>query len=110
MNAVSPSAVQGEAVTVPTLIASLLENAAKHPEALAIIDGDFTIEYGQFVDHARRLATRFADLGVNPGDRIVLHLGHCHQATVACYAALMLGAITVPLNVHLKAHELSRLM
>src|ERR1700754_138299 len=74
------------------------------------IDGDLTIEYGQFVDHAQRLAARFADLGVNPGDRIVLHLGHCHQAAIACYAAMMLGAITVPLNVHLKAHELARLM
>lgn len=110
MNVVSRPAVQSDAAEVPTLIASLLENAAKHPHAPAIIDGDLTIEFGQFVEDAHRLATRFADLGVRPGDRIVLHLGHCHQATVACYAAMMLGAIAVPLNVHLKAPELARLM
>jgi acyl-CoA synthetase (AMP-forming)/AMP-acid ligase II len=110
MNVVAPPVVQSDAADVPTLIASLIENAAKHPHAPAIIDGDLTIDFGQFVADAHRLATRFADLGVRPGDRIVLHLGHCYQATVACYGAIMLGAIAVPLNVHLKAPELARLM
>jgi acyl-CoA synthetase (AMP-forming)/AMP-acid ligase II len=110
MNVVPPSAGERVAAGVTTLIASLLENAAKHPQAPAIIDGDLTIGFGQFVEDAHRLATRFADLGVQPGDRIVLHLGHCYQATIACYAAIMLGAIAAPLNVHLKAPELARLM
>jgi acyl-CoA synthetase (AMP-forming)/AMP-acid ligase II len=110
MNVPSPSAAQDDALAVPTLIASLLENAAQNPHAPAIIDGDLTIDYERFVDEARRLATRFADLGVKRGDRIVLHLGHCYQSTVACYAAIMLGAIAAPLNVHLKAHELAKLI
>jgi acyl-CoA synthetase (AMP-forming)/AMP-acid ligase II len=110
MNTLSSTARRSEAAAVPTLIAALLESAAKHPTAPAILDGELTIEYGQFVENARRLAARFAELGVNPGDRVVLHLGHAHEALIACYAAMMLGAITVPLNVHLKAQELARLM
>ncbi|APR35963.1 class I adenylate-forming enzyme family protein [Paraburkholderia sp. SOS3] len=109
MNAISLAATAREAAAVPTLIASLLENAVKHPDAPAIVDGDLTLAYEPFVDAAQTLAARFAELGVNRGDRVVLHLGHSHQAMIACYAALLLGAITVPLNVHLKAHELARL-
>ena len=112
MNANSSSPVQSSAVPaqVPTLIASLLENANRHPDAPALCDGEVTISYGRFLEDARRLATRFADLGVQASDRIVLHLGNGHEAALACYASIMLGAIAAPLNVHLKAHELARLI
>lgn len=48
------------------------------------------------------LATRFAGalhhLGVQPGDRVSLHLPNCPQFLVAYFGALKAGAIVVPFN------------
>src|SRR2546427_2514915 len=50
----------------------------------------------------RTLADRFAGalhrLGVQPGDRVSLHLPNCPQFLVAYYGALRAGAVVVPFN------------
>jgi acyl-CoA synthetase (AMP-forming)/AMP-acid ligase II len=96
--------------SVPSLPAWLLQHAADRPDAPAIVQGDRTISYAALADLAQRLATRLSDLGVEAGDRIVLHLGNSEAAAIGTYASMMLGAIAVPLNIHLKANEFERLL
>jgi long-chain acyl-CoA synthetase len=110
MNATSSTPDQTATVALPDLVAALLMHAADRPEAPAVVHGSSTTTYGKFAGDAHRVAASLAGIGVTAGDRIVLHLGNCVEAAIGCYAAMMLGAIAVPLNVHLKPHEVSRLM
>jgi acyl-CoA synthetase (AMP-forming)/AMP-acid ligase II len=110
MNANFLSISQPAATAWPTLIASLLKHAEAHPDAPVVIQGDMTITYQGYVDQVRRLATSLFDIGVRAGDRVILHLRNCNESAIACYAAMMLGAIAVPLNVHYKPYELIGLM
>ncbi|WP_460910815.1 class I adenylate-forming enzyme family protein [Paraburkholderia jirisanensis] len=95
---------------VPSLPAWLLQHAADRPDTPAIVQGNRTLSYAALADLAQKLATRLSDLGVEAGDRIVLHLGNCEEAAIGTYASMILGAIAVPLNIHLKANELGRLL
>jgi acyl-CoA synthetase (AMP-forming)/AMP-acid ligase II len=103
------SAGQPTITVLPSLVTLLLKHANAHPDAPLVIQGDITITYRRFVDHVQRLATSLFDIGVKPGERVILHLGNCNEAAIAFYAAMMLGAIAVPLNIHHKPHVLSRL-
>ncbi|CAB3751445.1 class I adenylate-forming enzyme family protein [Paraburkholderia solisilvae] len=106
MNANSPSISQPTTTALPDLVASLLTQADAHPNAPVVIEGDITITYRRYADQVRKLSTSLFDIGVRPGDRVILHLGNCNESAIACYAVMMLGAIAVPLNVHYKPHEL----
>jgi acyl-CoA synthetase (AMP-forming)/AMP-acid ligase II len=92
------------------LIAPMLKHALDQPDAAALIQGDITVTYGEFADQVQRVSTRLFNMGITPGDRIILHLGNCLEAAIAFYAALMIGAIAVPLNTHLKPHEILKLL
>jgi long-chain acyl-CoA synthetase len=109
MEAIS-SAGQSATAELPTLIASLLKHVIDRPDAPAVVQRDITVTYGQLADQVQRLSTSLFDIGVKRGDRIVVHLGNCCEAAIACYAAMMLGAIAVPLNIHYKPYEIARLM
>jgi acyl-CoA synthetase (AMP-forming)/AMP-acid ligase II len=58
----------------------------------------------------QRLTASLSDIDVTAVERIVLQPGNCVQAANGCYAAMMRGAIAVPLSVHLKPNEVGRLM
>src|ERR1700761_5002462 len=103
------SAGQPTITVLPSLVTLLLKHADAHPDAPLAIQGDITITYRRFVDQVQRLATSLFDIGVKPGERAILHLGNCNEAAIALYAAMMLGAIAVPLNIHHKPLVLSRL-
>ncbi|CAB3754703.1 class I adenylate-forming enzyme family protein [Paraburkholderia solisilvae] len=110
MNIPAASATPTVNPSVPSLPALLLQHAADRPDAPAIVQGNRTMSYAALADLAQKLATRLSNLGVETGDRIVLHLGNSEAAVIGAYASMMLGAIAVPLNIHLKANELGRLL
>jgi 2,3-dihydroxybenzoate-AMP ligase len=56
------------------LIDHYLEAFAKWPERVAIIDDHETITYAQLAERAEHTARRLLDLGLKPGDRIVVQL------------------------------------
>ena len=56
------------------LIDHYLEAFAKWPERMAIIDDHETITYAQLAQRAERTARSLLDLGLQPGDRIVVQL------------------------------------
>ncbi len=87
-------------------IALMLERAAAHPDADAIVSVALTMTYGQLADGVRRAAARLRALGVRPGHVVgvrarpewealltlaVLHEGaatlHASEAVVASYGA-----------------------
>jgi acyl-CoA synthetase (AMP-forming)/AMP-acid ligase II len=110
MNILASSATPAINPSVPSLPAWLLQHAADRPDTPAIVQGDRTMSYAALAELTQKLATRLSDLGVKAGDRVVLHLGNSEVAAIGAYASMMLGAIAVPLNIHLKANELGRLL
>src|SRR5215203_901635 len=52
---------------------------------------------GTLLERAARVASALRDLGIDPHDRIAAQLTNREEAVVLQYAALMLGAVLVPM-------------
>lgn len=79
---------------------SNLTDAAKHwPQKVGLVFYDTPLSYAEMADTARRIAGFLAtDLGVKPGDRVMIQLQTTPQFVLAFYAILMAGAVVVPVN------------
>ncbi|QUR68225.1 (2,3-dihydroxybenzoyl)adenylate synthase [Mycobacterium spongiae] len=77
-------------------LASILDVAAsKWPQRPAIIDTDRTYTFAELDAVAHRVAAALADLGINPGDRVLLQLPNTTQFAVALFGLLRAGAVPV---------------
>jgi fatty-acyl-CoA synthase len=82
----------------------------QYPRKTAVICGDQRITYAQFADRAARLAGGLRNLGIQPGDRVAFLSGNCHRLLEAYYGVLEAGAVLLPLNIRLAAHELAYIL
>ncbi|MHA7649286.1 (2,3-dihydroxybenzoyl)adenylate synthase [Mycobacterium sp. ML4] len=82
--------------------------AAQWPQRPAIIDGERTYSFAELDAEADRIATALTDLGINPGDRVLLQLPNCCQFAVALFALLRAGAVPVMCLPGHRIAELSR--
>ena len=85
----------------------LLACAERHPEALAIVDGEQRATYAELLERARAAAGGLAALGVGPGDRVAAALKNRIETAVLYWGAQWLGAVFVPLNWRLRPDELT---
>jgi long-chain acyl-CoA synthetase len=72
--------------------------ALEVPDRPAIAFLGASITYGELRSMVARLATAFARLGIDRGDRVGIMLPNCPQYVVAAFAALRLGAVVVNVN------------
>jgi len=87
------------------LARNLAHTAAIHPDRPAVKLDDHVLSYTELLAVSARMATMLRDLGVAPGDRVALQLPNVPAFPVACYGALLAGAVVVPMNPLLKARE-----
>jgi long-chain acyl-CoA synthetase len=81
------------------------ENLAKQAELAFERQGDYDSLFydgrwhssGQLADRAARLATGLADLGVRPGDRLLVLMANCPEVLITYTAAWRAGAVVTPL-------------
>ena len=73
--------------------------AASQPQALAVVDGERTLAYGDLVEQADLLGERLAAHGVGPGRTVALLLERSIEMVVAQLACAGLGGTFVPLDV-----------
>src|SRR5580704_6861771 len=81
------------------------ENLAKQVELAFERQGDYDSLFydgrwhssGQLADRAARLATGLSDLGVRPGDRLVVLMAKCPEVLITYTAAWRAGAVVTPL-------------
>ena len=81
------------------------ENLARQAELAFERQGDYdSLCYegrwhssGQLADRAARLATGLADLGVRPGDRLLVLMANCPEVLITYAAAWRAGAVVTPL-------------
>jgi long-chain acyl-CoA synthetase len=89
-------------------VAHLLEASARHfPARTALVFGDRRWTYADLDRDAGRVAAGLARLGVEPGERVCLHLGNRPEFVLAYYGCQKLGATPVALNVTYVREELA---
>jgi long-chain acyl-CoA synthetase len=89
------------------MLASLLRDASTHfPNKPALKLENRVLTYAEFDIQARRFACQLIASGVNPGDRIALHMRNAAEIAIAYFACFYAGAIAVPINTRMKAPEI----
>jgi amino acid adenylation domain-containing protein len=85
---------------MPLVVHDLLTAAAERdPDAVAVVDGDRSITYGDLAEQAGRTARMLVDAcGVQRGDRVGVHAEKSIEAIIAIYATMLAGAAYVPLD------------
>jgi long-chain acyl-CoA synthetase len=81
--------------------------AVSRPEKTALISGQRRASYGELYETSRALAAGLHRLGVQPGDRVLVYLPNGVEFVQILYAAFMLGAVVVPVNIRLTSRELA---
>ncbi|MFC3502869.1 amino acid adenylation domain-containing protein [Micromonospora krabiensis] len=81
-----------------TLPALFEEQAARRPDAVALVHRDEQLTYGELDARAERLATRLRRLGVGPDTLVALHLRPGTGTVTAILGVLKAGGAYVPLN------------
>lgn len=64
----------------------------------AIDESARSFTYAEFLDNVQRTARMLRELGVRPGDRILVHLGNCPEFLLVWFGAACIGAVIVPTN------------
>jgi amino acid adenylation domain-containing protein/non-ribosomal peptide synthase protein (TIGR01720 family) len=83
------------------------QQAARTPDALAVMVGDERLTYGQLNAQANQLAHRLRANGVGPGQRVGLSVRRNAQMIVSLMAILKSGAGYVPLDPDYPAERLA---
>lgn len=91
-------------------IDALMRQIVVRPDKTALIYKGVPWTYGGLGAEAEKLAWGLAAMGVEPGDRVALHLHNGPELIAAYYACFRLGAIASPFHAALKFEELRSLV
>ncbi len=84
--------------------------AREHPDWVATSFNDIDMTYRQLDRRTNQFAWALRELGVLPGDRIVLLLPNSPTYVMACYGVFKAGGVLVNTNVMTRGPELSRVL
>jgi len=82
------------------------ETARRRGDALAIETNGWTIGHAGLYERARRFAGGLVDLGLSPGDRVLVYLPNCPEYLIGTFGAMAAGTPASPANPQYKAREL----
>lgn len=85
------------------------ERAAERPDAEALVEGATVWTYARFADGIRQAASVLVDLGVRPGDRIMIVGENGIALVTLIFAASEIDAWPVPVNGRLTPAEIDRI-
>jgi fatty-acyl-CoA synthase len=96
---------------VPLTPLMFLQRAAKlYPNKLGVVCGSERFSYSEFDQRVHRLSHALDRLGIQKGD-VVAFLGpNCHRLLEAYYGVIQTGAILLPLNIRLAAHDFAYIL
>jgi long-chain acyl-CoA synthetase len=85
----------------------LKARAAAQPDKRALVCGDLTLTYAQFVAEVENVACAWLRQGLSPGDRIALHMRNSIELATCYYACFAAGFVAVPVNTRLTPEEIA---
>ncbi|MDX6264756.1 MAG: hypothetical protein QOH84_6444, partial [Kribbellaceae bacterium] len=74
------------------------QQVARTPDAIALIQGDREISYGELDRRSNAVAWQLVDLGVKPGQLVAVRVARGAELVVAVLAVLKSGAAYLPLD------------
>ncbi|RZQ61082.1 (2,3-dihydroxybenzoyl)adenylate synthase [Amycolatopsis suaedae] len=83
---------------------------AAGPGRVALVDGGLRLTHRQLASRVDGAALRLLELGLRPGDRIVVQLSNCWEFAVLVLACFRLGVMPVMALPAHRRHELSHLV
>jgi long-chain acyl-CoA synthetase len=91
----------------PRHVDEMFKNStARHPSAIAVVDGDRRLSYAELDQRVGRIAANLAALGVARTDRVALMIANRSEFVEVVLAVARLGAISVPINVRQQKPEI----
>ncbi len=117
--ALDPKRDEGLAVSLEDLVRSARghglgdiprRSARRHPDKIAIIDGEVTLTFAEFDELVDRAAAALGDNGLGPGDRVALLARNCWHYAVLAFATARAAVVLVPLNFMLTAEEIAYIL
>ncbi len=88
----------------------VVEQAARQPDAEAVVFKETRLSYGQLNERVNRLTNGLRALGLRQGSHVALLLENCHQYLEIYYALSKAGMVAVPLNWRLSDEELRHIV
>lgn len=86
---------------------SLTRTAARHPDRIAVVDGERRVTYVELNAWINRVANALAARGYTTGDALALASGNSVEFLVTYYACAKLGVVCVPLNLGWRPEEMT---
>ena len=88
--------------SLPDSLGYLFDSALEQdPSAIAVIQSDRCLSYGEFDERCNRLANVLRSLHVDAGDRVALLFDNDFRFLECCFGTMRIGAVPVPLNVRM---------
>ncbi|HOD48453.1 MAG TPA: long-chain fatty acid--CoA ligase [Candidatus Hydrogenedentes bacterium] len=84
----------------------LLLTAREKPDKIAVILDDYRFTYQEIAAYAKRIANIVQDHGVRPGDKVAMMISNTPHFPAVYFGILLAGGVVVPINCHLKSHEI----
>lgn len=88
----------------------LAEIARVSPGQEAIVFQNRRMTYAQLDTRVSQLASGLQQIGVKPGDRVLVALNNCPEFVIAYYAVIRMKGVVVPVSPHYTINELGVIM
>ncbi|MBO4813865.1 MAG: amino acid adenylation domain-containing protein, partial [Muribaculaceae bacterium] len=86
------------------------QQAAQHPDRLALVASDATFTYAEFNSAANRIANALIQRGVKPRDRVAMLLPRTSRVMLSMYGILKTGAAFIPCDPHYPADRIQLIL
>ena len=80
------------------VVSTVLAHAVSRPTALALIDGDTSVSYGELARLIHSVAAQLQERGVAAGSRVVMPAEHRIPFIAAYFATHLLSAVAIPIS------------
>ncbi|WP_339162941.1 long-chain-fatty-acid--CoA ligase [Siminovitchia sp. FSL W7-1587] len=94
-------------MNIPNLLAVM---SGKYPNHEGIVTPEERITYSEWNRQVNQLAHSLRNIGVKPGDKVILHLPNVKEFLYAYFAVQRIGAITVPVHPKLVRREIDYIL
>ncbi|MFE8699646.1 class I adenylate-forming enzyme family protein [Cytobacillus sp. FJAT-54145] len=92
------------------LFDGLERNARNNPNKTALIFNETSYTYELFNEEANRVAHGLLSYGIKKGDKVAIMMKNSDQFAFVFYGILKAGAVAVPINFRLTAHEVNYIL
>ncbi len=84
------------------------DSADQYPNHLALVFGQYHIQYNKIKEATNRLAQGFKKIGLAEKDRMAIMLPNVPHFPISYYALLQIGITVVPIPIHFHLEEMKR--